>query len=204
MFPLNDAGESPPRTLILGLGNTLLTDEALGVVVIRRLEAEGGVQDRSLESQIWDSGANFCCRAEVFLERERSTAGIGFECGRSLAPNYSADFYMDYILRGKWDWKVTEKDRLRFELGSRWNDFERYPADWEAVMAILSCWAATKLSSRSWATFTARSRPMMRAAPLMEWAARMSASSMPMSPLSTRFARAWSIVHIPVSPPASW
>ena len=48
MFPLNDAGESPPRTLILGLGNTLLTDEALGAVVIRRLEAEGGLGDVGL------------------------------------------------------------------------------------------------------------------------------------------------------------
>ncbi len=48
MFPVNHAGESPPRTLILGLGNTLLTDEALGVVVIRRLEAEGGLGDVGL------------------------------------------------------------------------------------------------------------------------------------------------------------
>ncbi len=48
MFPLNPADESPPRTLILGLGNTLLTDEALGAVVIRRLEAEGGLGDVGL------------------------------------------------------------------------------------------------------------------------------------------------------------
>lgn len=48
MFPNNDVGESPPRTLILGLGNTLLTDEALGVVVVRRLEAEGGLGDVGL------------------------------------------------------------------------------------------------------------------------------------------------------------
>ncbi len=48
MFTLNDAGESPPRTLILGLGNTLLTDEGLGAVVIRRLEAEGGLGDVGL------------------------------------------------------------------------------------------------------------------------------------------------------------
>ena len=48
MLPVNDAGESPPRTLILGLGNTLLTDEALGAVVIRRLEAEGGLGDVGL------------------------------------------------------------------------------------------------------------------------------------------------------------
>ncbi|MBP6733988.1 MAG: HyaD/HybD family hydrogenase maturation endopeptidase [Chromatiaceae bacterium] len=48
VFPLNDTGESPPRTLILGLGNTLLTDEALGAVVIRLLEAEGGLGDVGL------------------------------------------------------------------------------------------------------------------------------------------------------------
>jgi hydrogenase maturation protease len=48
VFPLNDVGESPPRTLILGLGNTLLTDEALGAVVIQRLEAEGGLGDVGL------------------------------------------------------------------------------------------------------------------------------------------------------------
>ena len=40
--------ETPPRTLILGLGNTLMTDEALGVIVIRRLEAEGGLGDVGL------------------------------------------------------------------------------------------------------------------------------------------------------------
>lgn len=34
---------SPPETLILGLGNTLLGDEAVGVEVIRRLEAAGGM-----------------------------------------------------------------------------------------------------------------------------------------------------------------
>lgn len=40
--------EIPPRTLILGLGNTLMTDEALGVIVIRRLQAEGGLGDVGL------------------------------------------------------------------------------------------------------------------------------------------------------------
>lgn len=35
----------PPRTLILGLGNTLMTDEALGVMVIRHLQAEGAFAD---------------------------------------------------------------------------------------------------------------------------------------------------------------
>ncbi len=48
MFSLTDSGGSPPRTLILGLGNSLLTDEALGVVVIRRLEAEAGLGDVGL------------------------------------------------------------------------------------------------------------------------------------------------------------
>jgi hydrogenase maturation protease len=48
VFPLNDVGESPPRTLILGLGNTLLTDEAVGAVVIHRLEAEGSLGDVGL------------------------------------------------------------------------------------------------------------------------------------------------------------
>ena len=40
--------EIPPRTLILGLGNTLMTDEAVGVIVIRRLLAEGGLGDVGL------------------------------------------------------------------------------------------------------------------------------------------------------------
>ncbi|MBK8639762.1 MAG: hydrogenase maturation protease [Chromatiaceae bacterium] len=48
MFPPNDVSESQPQTLILGLGNTLLTDEALGAVVIRCLEAEGGLGDVGL------------------------------------------------------------------------------------------------------------------------------------------------------------
>jgi hydrogenase maturation protease len=34
-----------PSTLILGLGNTLLADEAVGIAVIRGLEAEGGLED---------------------------------------------------------------------------------------------------------------------------------------------------------------
>ena len=34
-----------PKTLILGLGNTLLTDEAVGVIVVRRLEEEGALED---------------------------------------------------------------------------------------------------------------------------------------------------------------
>lgn len=40
--------ETPPRTLILGLGNSLMTDEALGVIVIRHLHAEGGLGDVGL------------------------------------------------------------------------------------------------------------------------------------------------------------
>lgn len=34
-----------PSTLILGLGNTLLSDEAVGIQVIRRLEQAGGLPD---------------------------------------------------------------------------------------------------------------------------------------------------------------
>lgn len=35
-----------PSTLLLGLGNTLLTDEAVGPVVVGRLEAEGYASER--------------------------------------------------------------------------------------------------------------------------------------------------------------
>jgi len=48
MFSINDGVGSPPRTLILGLGNALLKDEALGPVVIRHLEAEAGLGDVGL------------------------------------------------------------------------------------------------------------------------------------------------------------
>jgi hydrogenase maturation protease len=37
-----------PSTLILGLGNTLLKDEAAGVQVVRRLATEGGIPDARL------------------------------------------------------------------------------------------------------------------------------------------------------------
>lgn len=37
--------EPAARTLILGIGNLLLGDEGIGVQVIRRLEAEGGLPD---------------------------------------------------------------------------------------------------------------------------------------------------------------
>jgi len=40
-----DSSSSRPRTLILGLGNILLTDEAVGVIVVRRLEEAGGLGD---------------------------------------------------------------------------------------------------------------------------------------------------------------
>jgi len=94
------------------------------------VRAEAGVQDRSLESTFWDSGSNFFFKAEVLLQRERSDAKVAFERGRSMAPNYSMDFYMDYILYGTWTWRPSERDTLKFELGTRWNQFERYPADW--------------------------------------------------------------------------
>lgn len=95
------------------------------------VHAEAGVQDRSLDSAYWDSGSNFFFKAEVSLQRERSDAKVAFERGRSMAPNYSEDFYMDYILYGTWAWRPSDRDTLRFELGTRWNNFERYPADWE-------------------------------------------------------------------------
>ena len=102
------------------------------------VHAEAGVQDRSMEeSTAWDSGSNFFFKAEVLLQRERSDAKVAFERGRSLAPNYSADFYMDYILYGTWTWRPSGRDTLRFELGTRWNSFERYPADWEDPSAGL-------------------------------------------------------------------
>jgi hypothetical protein len=37
---------------------------------------------------------------------------------------------MDYILHGSWTWRPSNRDSLRFELGTRWNRFERYPASW--------------------------------------------------------------------------
>jgi hydrogenase maturation protease len=37
-----------PSTLILGLGNTLMTDEAAGILVVRRLETEGRLPDAVL------------------------------------------------------------------------------------------------------------------------------------------------------------
>jgi hydrogenase maturation protease len=37
-----------PSTLILGLGNTLMTDEAAGIAVLHRLEAEGRLSDAIL------------------------------------------------------------------------------------------------------------------------------------------------------------
>lgn len=45
---LGSHAATPPKTLILGIGNILLTDEALGVVVVRCLEAEGDLEDVAL------------------------------------------------------------------------------------------------------------------------------------------------------------
>ncbi len=46
--PTDFPGSSSPRTLILGLGNTLLTDDGVGVIVVRRLREEGGLADVGL------------------------------------------------------------------------------------------------------------------------------------------------------------
>jgi hypothetical protein len=121
-FPDDGALDYRDNLLTFGLDHQLNEQWAM--------RAEAGVQDRTLDSSIWDSGCNFYFRAEVNLKRERSDAQIAFEQGRSLAPNYSEDFYMDYILHGSWTWRPSNRDSLRFELGTRWNRFERYPASW--------------------------------------------------------------------------
>lgn len=48
MNPIAFPRLSSPRTLILGLGNTLLTDDGVGVIVVRRLGEEGGLADVDL------------------------------------------------------------------------------------------------------------------------------------------------------------
>ena len=90
-----ESKSSRSRTLVLGIGNTLLGDEGVGVAVIDHLKAQGGIP---AEVELLDGGTGSMVLLEPMREARRmilvDATADGAPAGtcQRLVPRFSTDF----------------------------------------------------------------------------------------------------------------
>ncbi len=94
-------------------------------------DADFGVQDRSYDTFLWDSGKNVFSKLNFSIKRERSIISLNYTRTRSLAANYSEDFYMMNLFDVKFKYNLDRRNILFLNVGFRRDNFELYPADFE-------------------------------------------------------------------------